>query len=72
MINYDTGRRKRRFPVMLTDDENEYLARKAFSHGTSSGSYVRLAVFNLGWRNELEMLREAQPRNLKQIDSRRK
>lgn len=72
MKNNNKNVRCHRFPIMLSKDENEYLARKSYSHGTSSGYYARLSIFNVGWRNELEILREVQPKNLKDIDSRRK
>ena len=65
-------KRGHRFNLMLSKDENEFLARKAFEHGLSVNSWARQKLLHNGWRKDLESLKQGQDCDLSEIDSRRK
>lgn len=48
-------------PVTVSQPENEYLTRKAYSLKMSKAAYMRSAALPIEWEAELETLRAMQP-----------
>lgn len=67
-----TRKRGHQFVVMLSEEENEFLARRAAEDGISANALMRSRVFRGRWRTELEDLRIAQNCELRDLDIRRK
>lgn len=65
--------RTRHLHVNISDDENEFIARKAADLGESANVFARKKIFGNGWKKELEKLRAAQKNcSLSELDVRRK
>lgn len=64
--------RERGAHVRFSNEEHEYVARKAYEAGQSLNSFMRTRILRNGWRDELHDLKMNQPARLNQLDPRLK
>lgn len=53
--------RNKLFQIPVTDDEQEYINRRAFQDGTSGSALCRTRILPINWKQELGRLRKIQP-----------